>query len=33
LSLYSLDRIIMGEMDELVAALQDYDKQQRLNNL
>ncbi|MBL7215303.1 MAG: peptide chain release factor 1 [Phycisphaerae bacterium] len=32
-SLYSLDRIIMGEMDELVAALQDYDKQQRLNNL
>lgn len=33
LSLYSLDRIIMGEMDELVAALQDYDKQQRLENL
>lgn len=33
LSLYSLDRIIMGEMDELIAALQDYDKQQRLNNL
>lgn len=32
-SLYSLDRIIMGEMDELVAALQDYDKQQRLQNL
>ena len=33
LSLYSLDRIIMGEMDELVAALVDYDKQQRLENL
>ena len=33
LSLYSLDRIIMGEMDELVAALMDYDKQQRLANL
>ena len=33
LSLYSLDKIIMGEMDELIAALQDYDKQQRLNNL
>jgi len=33
LSLYSLDRIILGEMDELIAALQDYDKQQRLQNL
>jgi peptide chain release factor 1 len=33
LSLYSLDRIMMGELDELVAALQDYDKQQRLQNL
>lgn len=33
LSLYSLDRIIMGEMEELVAALMDYDKQQRLANL
>jgi peptide chain release factor 1 len=33
LSLYSLDRIILGEMSELIAALQDYDKQQRLQNL
>ena len=33
LSLYSLDRIMMGELDELIAALQDYDKQQRLQNL
>jgi len=33
LSLYSLDRIIMGDMDELIAALKDYDKQQRLANL
>jgi peptide chain release factor 1 len=33
LSLYSLDRIIMGEMDELVVALIDYDKQERLKNL
>jgi peptide chain release factor 1 len=33
LSLYSLDRIIMGEMDELIGALQDHDKQQRLQNL
>ncbi|MCE5187503.1 MAG: peptide chain release factor 1 [Planctomycetaceae bacterium] len=33
LSLYSLDRVIMGEMDELIAALQDHDKQQRLQNL
>ncbi|NLW83543.1 MAG: peptide chain release factor 1 [Phycisphaerae bacterium] len=33
LSLYSLDRIIMGEMDELIEALQVHDKQQRLANL
>jgi len=33
LDLYSLDRIIMGEMDELIAALQDYDRRQRLENL
>ena len=33
LSLYSLEKIILGEMGELVAALQDYDKQQRLKNL
>lgn len=33
LSLYSLDKVILGEMDELVSALQDHDKQQRLKNL
>jgi len=33
LSLYSLDKIILGEMDELIAALKDYDKQQRLESL
>ena len=33
LSLYSLDKVIMGEMDELVAALIEHDKQQRLQNL
>jgi peptide chain release factor 1 len=33
LSLYSLDKIILGEIDELVAALKEYDKQQRLQNL
>ena len=33
LSLYCLDKIIMGEMDELVTALIDYDKHQRLENL
>jgi len=33
LSLYSLDRIIMGEMDELIEALQVHDKQQRLATL
>lgn len=33
LSLYTLDKIIMGDMDTLVAALINYDKQQRLENL
>jgi peptide chain release factor 1 len=33
LSLYSLDRIMSGEMVELIAALKDYDRQQRLKNL
>ncbi|MCK5000450.1 MAG: peptide chain release factor 1 [Anaerohalosphaera sp.] len=33
LSLYSLDKIIMGEMDDLITALKDHDKQQRLQNL
>lgn len=33
LSLYNLDRIMTGDMDELIAALKDYDRQQRLKNL
>jgi peptide chain release factor 1 len=33
LSLYNLDKIMAGELDELIAALKDYDKQQRLKNL
>jgi peptide chain release factor 1 len=33
LSLYSLDKIMMGEMNELIKGLIDYDKQQRLENL
>jgi len=33
LSLYNLDKIIMGEMDDLINALIDYDKQQRLENI
>jgi len=33
LSVYSLDKIMAGDMDELVAALKDYDRQQRLKNL
>jgi len=33
LTLYSLDRIMAGDMSELVAALKEYDKQQRLKNL
>jgi peptide chain release factor 1 len=33
LSLDTLDRILAGDMAELVAALKDYDRQQRLKNL
>ena len=33
LSLYSLDKIMSGDMHEVIEALQDYDKQQRLQNL
>lgn len=33
LSLYSLDKIMAGGMEEVVAALQEHDKQQRLENL
>lgn len=33
LSLYSLDKIMAGDMGEVIAALQNYDKQQRLKNL
>ncbi|OHB73946.1 MAG: peptide chain release factor 1 [Planctomycetes bacterium RBG_16_55_9] len=33
LSLYTLDRILGGDMAELVAALKDHDRQQRLKNL
>ena len=33
LDLYSLDRIIMGELGELIRAMRAYDKEQRLRNL
>ncbi len=33
LSLYSLDKVIMGELDEIIAALKIHDKQERLKNL
>ena len=33
LSLYSLDKIMAGGMGELIAALKDYDRAQRLKNL
>ena len=33
LSLYSLDKIMAGDMNELIAALKDYDREQRLQNL
>jgi peptide chain release factor 1 len=33
LDLYSLDRIIQGDLDELIAALRTHDKEQQLKNL
>jgi peptide chain release factor 1 len=33
LDLYCLDRVMMGEMDELIAAIQTFDREQRLKNL
>jgi peptide chain release factor 1 len=33
LSLYNLDKIIAGDLGELITALKDYDRQQRLKNL
>jgi len=33
LDLYCLDRIIQGDLDQLIEALQTYDKEQRLKNL
>ncbi len=33
LSLYSLDKIMAGDISELIAALKDYDREQRLKNL
>jgi peptide chain release factor 1 len=33
LSLYNLDKIIAGDMGELIAALKDHNRQQRLKNL
>jgi len=33
LSLYSLDKIMAGDLGDIIAALKDHDKQQRLTNL
>jgi len=33
LSLYSLDKVMAGDMGEVIAALQSYDREQRLKNL
>ncbi len=33
LSLYSLDKVMAGDLSELIAGLKDYDRQQRLQNL
>jgi peptide chain release factor 1 len=32
LSLYNLDKIMAGDIDEIIVALQEYDKKQRLKN-
>ena len=32
-SLYNLDKVMLGEIDELIVALKEHDKQQRLKNL
>jgi peptide chain release factor 1 len=33
LSLYNLDKVITGDMDELIAALREHDRQERIKNL
>jgi peptide chain release factor 1 len=33
LSLYSLDKIMDGNMGEIIAALKEHDRQERLKNL
>ena len=33
LSLYSLEKIMNGNMGEIVAALKDYDREQKLKNI
>jgi peptide chain release factor 1 len=33
LSLYSLDKVLAGDMSEIITALKDHDRQQRLKNL
>ncbi|MBP8304549.1 MAG: peptide chain release factor 1 [Phycisphaerae bacterium] len=33
LSLYTLDKIMAGDLEELIAALKDYDRQRRIENL
>ena len=33
LSLYNLDRVLAGDIDELIAALREHDRQERIKNL
>ena len=33
LSIYNLDKVLAGDLSEIIAALKDYDRQQRLKNL
>ena len=33
LSLYNLDKVIAGDLDDLIAALREHDRQERIKNL
>jgi len=32
-SLYNLDKVIAGDLDDLIAALREHDRQERIKNL
>jgi peptide chain release factor 1 len=33
LSVYNLDKVMAGDMNEVISALKDYDREERLKNL